>query len=515
MSTSAIDDNQSTSSVSVNDSDYNEIICPALLRARDGQTVNVNKVIVDLKTIIVDSYSTEKKLDDFKGDWVGRIARCASLLKLTLSGTPSFKPVDRELQSSNEAASSSSARVSESAFKIPMSPASSALSTSSTTTTPSYSLKEPFTYSLRQCFIQSFNNMDKRKFWYLKSSTRDKEGSVLSVEERLYHWGLDCHYLHPMHSFIIDLGDDNLNDIFSEEELLEMQEDGGLPFTLTPPSDIKTQLDFLRTMTSMIEIHNHYRKLDYHPLEDRMLAWLCTSIAQTSSDFFMPGILPTTSEHDNMVNHWNFLNTICRYTSINAISKEKSSESNSIASNSKRRLSSTEEITRKAMGRKMDTIYIGGNCELGALEIGLKNDSTKNFPDGYMKLPMVMRDMLCHIVSKHPTLKSQVSITGYNIQGDSISYMAMDSPSGFVTRIRRLQDLPYPTSKDDYAARIPALLEVAYTGFMSMSNTLDRIHQCSSQLVPLIGRQSQLPPTLRPSRKAKSAKTTTSSPSSQ
>lgn len=43
----------------------------------------------------------------------------------------------------------------------------------------------------------------------------------------------------------------------------------------------------------------------------------------------------------------------------------------------------------------MDTVHLGAELELGALEIGSKkNDDTKDLSDGYYKLPGVIKDML-------------------------------------------------------------------------------------------------------------------------
>ena len=100
-------------------------------------------------------------------------------------------------------------------------------------------------------------------------------------------------------------------------------------------------------------------------------------------------------------------------------SKEKSSSANSTASNNKRKLSSTDEICRKAMGRKMDTVFIGGNIELGCMEIGGRTeDHTKEMQDGSFKMPLVMKDMLVDIVNKTPSLLHDVGITGFCINGN-------------------------------------------------------------------------------------------------
>ncbi|GAA5794829.1 hypothetical protein HPULCUR_000176 [Helicostylum pulchrum] len=135
----------------------------------------------------------------------------------------------------------------------------------------------------------------------------------------------------------------------------------------------------------------------------------------------------------------------------------------------------------------LNSIYLGAELELGALENGNKRiDDNKDLADGYYKLPIVMKNMLKCIIDKYASLKSDVNIIGYNIQGEYISqvifakvylptsldnklsYMNMDASAGYIMRIRRLQKLQYPTSKDDYIA----LLTIAYNGFETMNRTL-------------------------------------------
>ncbi|KAI9466435.1 hypothetical protein BDB00DRAFT_872194 [Zychaea mexicana] len=117
------------------------------------------------------------------------------------------------------------------------------------------------------------------------------------------------------------------------------------------------------------------------------------------------------------------------------------------------------------MGRRTDTTYIGGNgVELGCLEIGRTNDQTKEFIDGSIKMPMVMRDMLLKLVEENPALVNQLHILGYLIMGDKVSLMDMDIPDGYVTRIRRTKQVAYPDSSKNFIVHIGPLLELAAIG---------------------------------------------------
>ncbi|CEG69941.1 hypothetical protein RMATCC62417_05926 [Rhizopus microsporus] len=68
------------------------------------------------------------------------------------------------------------------------------------------------------------------------------------------------------------------------------------------------------------------------------------SITNTSFNFLGNELLRTSLEYENLYRSWDFVNTICFYSKIEAISKEKSSMANSKATNSKRKLSSIEEV---------------------------------------------------------------------------------------------------------------------------------------------------------------------------
>lgn len=62
------------------------------------------------------------------------------------------------------------------------------------------------------------------------------------------------------------------------------------------------------------------------------------------------------------------------------------------------------------------------------------------------------------------------------LKGEEISVMDMDSPMGHVTRIRRLNEMSYLSSSDDYIICMIPLLKLAPLGKVIMEDTLDIIH---------------------------------------
>lgn len=58
-------------------------------------------------------------------------------------------------------------------------------------------------------------------------------------------------YIHinsPIHSFILDLGDITLEDIFTKKELLKLQEFGEIQLIHPLPDNINTELQKMNTM---------------------------------------------------------------------------------------------------------------------------------------------------------------------------------------------------------------------------------------------------------------------------
>ncbi|KAI8073592.1 hypothetical protein BDF21DRAFT_400956 [Thamnidium elegans] len=135
------------------------------------------------------------------------------------------------------------------------------------------------------------------------------------------------------------------------------------------------------------------KKLLLYPAEERQnLELKKMGKMEGAIEFFLSTErLPAVLEYENMYMYWSFLNTICYYSKIHSIS-----QANSSATNLKRKLSSIEEIGRKAVGRR--------------------TDDSKDLSDGYFELPIVMKDMLKDIIDRYTSLRNDVNIIGYNIQ---------------------------------------------------------------------------------------------------
>ena len=96
-------------------------------------------------------------------------------------------------------------------------------------------------------------------------------------------------------------------------------------------------------------------------------------------------------------------------------SGEKCSQSSADAMNATR----SSMLCRQKPGRKMDYLFLYNKYELGCGECGLDSgiNTTKELSDANFKMPKVMRDMLIKLVSRSPSLKRDLVITGFYIGG--------------------------------------------------------------------------------------------------
>ncbi|KAG2216298.1 hypothetical protein INT45_012770 [Circinella minor] len=274
----------------------------------------------------------------------------------------------------------------------------------------------------------------KDKFWVLKSTEKlaaENNTCLKSVEEKVFEFGMQCQFIHPCHSFILDLEDTNWHDIFDERELEEI-DSAGSPLIRPPDDDLTKVLHDIKSMDTE-QIYHYAHRIDHNPTVDHFKTWMSLTLTTTSSIF------------------------LCENSGIG-----ENGESDVIKGrNNKRKLSAITEMERAKLGNKMDVIYRSGTTEYGCLEIGQKNNATKEMWDSEIKLPVVIKDILISLTNVAVDLLHELHTIGYNISRDKIQLLDMDCPQGFITRIRRTSKIAYPSTTADYPARIASILRLA------------------------------------------------------
>ncbi|KAG2224538.1 hypothetical protein INT45_004383, partial [Circinella minor] len=215
-----------------------------------------------------------------------------------------------------------------------------------------------------------FDEMDKNNLWILEETKRaaaNEVGEALSVEEKILKFALSCNFRHPSQLFILDLTDKHWENVFTQKELQELEETG-----------------------------------------DKVLVPVDNAIEEKLNELNEFYLL------------WGFLNDIFTGSNIGNYSKEKTSKASATQFNNKRKLSVIDEVKRKAIGRRMDCIYIDGSKELWCMEVGSVADQTKELKDSR----------------------------------EQVSMLDMDSPKGYVSQIRHTVSIDYPRCLEDNVSRI-------------------------------------------------------------
>ncbi|CDH53141.1 hypothetical protein RO3G_08569 [Lichtheimia corymbifera JMRC:FSU:9682] len=500
---------------------HKEVICPVLLElAGAGTQIQVQDVIDQLADYIVEQTDPPVTLDYARSLWTKRFFQAAKLAEVVLvKGVPCWEPVvtrinekaknndDSDNHDSSNTISNSASNSTSNTSSNPVSNTSSNTSSSS-----SSSMKYLLTEDDKANIEKMFNTLDPANFWYLKTTCDQAAKDNVdpeAVETKMKRFALNCAYHHPCHSMILDLGDDHWKDVFSEEEMIELHE-YGKPVLRSLPQEFTVQLDHIARLNSPIDAYRFGNSLEHDPVAEPLKAWLSLTLSNTSYLFLKndKDDIAAYSETDKLYRLWGFINNVFDGSNIRAISKEKSSVANSLAKNNKRKLSAVEQLNNIKMGRKMDTIYKSGNIELGCLEIGGAPCQTKAWNDSMMKMPFVMKDMLISILKKTAAKIDEVHIIGYNINGLDVNMMDMDAPMGYVTRIRRLKEMSYPSNSDDYITCMIPLLQLAVLGKVIMDDTLKTINHTPRSLSVSNHPSARLnfPPCFLPSSTASSSK---------
>ncbi|KAI8144665.1 hypothetical protein BJV82DRAFT_667231 [Fennellomyces sp. T-0311] len=343
-------------------------------------------------------------------------------------------------------------------------------------------------------FERVFDLLDKRKFWILEASKREaiKKGvEAKSVEEKLKKLALDSCFLHPCRSFIIDVDDKNWNDHLSAEELQEI-EGTDTPLLVSLEATVAAQPNNLRKLSSPEEAYNFCVKSNMIQKSNRLWPGNKTPISsylEAGMQYWVWGFVTSIYHSEDNI---TAMGTPSVFAHILVETAQDSCQIDPLFAHP-RFLHNVFE--KSACAKDGVQLYVGGGVELGAMEIDSRQDDTKEFKDAKIKLPHFMKDMLLAIVNKSPSLLHKAQITGLSINGEDITMMSADSPSRYITRIRRTLPISFPASSDSFIVRIAPLFELATIAMLKMEDTLNLFNSTEIPLQGSQGRHVIFPPT--------------------
>ncbi|KAI9466416.1 hypothetical protein BDB00DRAFT_880667 [Zychaea mexicana] len=362
--------------------------------SKTTKKISYQQIIDHLADDIVSSCDATKEnaIDDLKSFWIYELERATCDAEITLiRAEPSFENIKKKLEDKMEVTQGNGPATAVTTTK-PATPSISPKAKAKSTSTASSKL---LTKEEKQQIDKMFAKLDLEKFWTLKATEKEaakKKEKPKAVEEKIMEFARKCNYHPPSQSLILDIEDDHWESVFTTDELGELEEDHGNPLLLPVTECIADKLtELLQTVKTPKDVYKYAQKIVHDPIDDPLLVWLTMTLMSVSLLCMKHAdVKEGYLESDKQYQMWGFINTVFIGSPITAYSKEKSSKANATASNSKRKLSAVEEVQRKAMGRKMDAIYISGGKELGCMEVVSEADQTKEWKDGMVKMPVVM-----------------------------------------------------------------------------------------------------------------------------
>ncbi|PKB97000.1 hypothetical protein RhiirA5_506774 [Rhizophagus irregularis] len=242
------------------------------------------------------------------------------------------------------------------------------------------------TSSQFKCFDESYAKMKKTQKWILSSGT--------CVEDVIFEYCKELSAESLLHSWIIDLDDQEAEDLFTDEEWREIRSeirklpkvDEAFVNSMLPRFDVKTtgELRNVLETTSYRNLDEPYDREKHYDAE-----WVDIVMRKYLTDYEDPnGTLHRShleSWHD--INVWSLIidHGLRNLIGIETVRKESSSEAVSARKNRKRARTRRKNIKRKKMGSRMDGIFRAyvNDIEYGVIEVAKKFDETKLLTDGY------------------------------------------------------------------------------------------------------------------------------------
>ncbi|KAG2220148.1 hypothetical protein INT45_013846, partial [Circinella minor] len=439
------------------------------------KNVHIQDVIDELQDFIVDSNPRTNPFDIvFQNKWLERILLCAEMENVQVSQEKlNWKNIKERV-----------ARRDEYNIEGFLQPTTSA------------ELEIRLTDVDKETINKTFDELVPENFWILeatKQKAKEQNTTAKSVEEKIKEFGLSCRYWHSCQSLIIDVNDPIWKDVFIEEELEEIRDYGDSMLNKIP-KELQTKLDEINNLETAMDVYNYGHKLVHDPITQPLLSWLSITLMSTAKRFIKDKSreIGGLHESDNMYNFWDFFNAIFQESGVRILNKK--------TCNSERMKSSTvDSLEDKTIdySASIDTIYLASNVELGGIKmdnIDNKNANTK------MYLPLGLKDMFVTLGNQSPKIVHDIHILGYHITENMITMLDVDSPKGYITRIRRIKDLPYPTCNDDFVSRIIPLLELAIHGKLLVDKTLKKFRNTKMELGERTKQNIILPPSFIPLR---------------
>ncbi|CAG8701917.1 9102_t:CDS:10 [Funneliformis caledonium] len=311
---------------------------------------------------------------------------------------------------------------------------------------------------------EAYTKMKKRCMWRLSSGRY--------VEEELYNLGKSFEYEHTVHSFIMDVDDNEVKTHFSEDELHEIKS-ASRP-VVTPISDeVVDYLEQINEKSSLREVRDFINQCDerlgksYDRSKNHDIDYIRYSVYSMVRELESGSLRQENLESWYNCHVWTPI-VDQGFSDINGTSVVRG-ESTSIATSNRKNIGK-KPSDRKKLGRRGDWILrsVGNkdNDEFGAGEAGRKfidEYDTKILTESKLKLPKMLKDMIVKLLSRvnwNIDKRKQIQTVGIVHSGLSMMILYLDNPCGYVCRLNRGEILEVPDDERFFSSVLLLLAAV-------------------------------------------------------
>ncbi|KAL9538841.1 hypothetical protein MBANPS3_010643 [Mucor bainieri] len=446
------------------DSFQNEIV-DAHKSLRDAE-VSIASVIGQLQDVIVNAYDGVW-FEDYKAKWVKTIyydyfkafpnlviGKTRSMLGYTIasmviaklcSNDYDFKGKGRATPKATSAASSTEPQV----FAVPQGPVRTPVSIIPKATSPGCATAKaanttkakttgppPAAASLCE-FPASSTSTSTSTLGYQRPLEEQDYKELQSTHDKITaKWRLSCGTMvedvmyskaktysveHPHHSYIVNWSADRLIDLFSKEQIDEIEQELGESWLKKDlPPELSSMLSKLNGKVDFNTINSTYEAMSIDRRQEPALYWCKMSILNYLNLFvYEDHVQPFPTEQDLLKQMYGFIE-LSRFISKTTTETGAGSCSSTYNKNSKRTLSTMEQMNRQAVGDRSDLTFKYQTTELGCLEIGLIDhgpSGTKELQESSFKTPKMMRNFCRHIIDQYKVEAQHVKIVSFIISG--------------------------------------------------------------------------------------------------
>ncbi|KAI7889881.1 uncharacterized protein EV154DRAFT_268247 [Mucor mucedo] len=309
----------------------------------------------------------------------------------------------------------------------------------------------------------SFHRLEEKNKWILST------GKV--VEDVLNKLSKSCLVDHPSCSMILDLDDKTYikEGLFTQEEIVEMKQKNLIGFVDTLPTDLANYINGfncdnakeLRAQLLKVQDWEHiYDSKKYHDFD-----WVKHTIFSFVR-LYESGNLKKIQKETWYNSHvWSLIDTIFDdIDTLHVIRGEAANAASTRRKNMDRVIGSKDKIARAFTGYKCDLIVREEKAdheyadEYGVGETAIHHLNTKTIEEKGIKLPKVMKDMLDKLVTSNQNEYQGLSIFGIQTSGLSITLLAADKPTPYITRISKIKDLSVSSDISHFTRSILPLI---------------------------------------------------------